>query len=138
MYEKFKLLAIKKQHKQNILFKNVSLIRIFKKKKWFSETIFFENVLMTVWKVFFFYSYLLKSYIVFTFFCIHKKKTLVLRKFLTSGFWWIYMFWHIQNMIWSFLENVCLHVCLQNFVDTVSQEQFRGNWWNFIFSCTLI
>ena len=74
----------------------------------------------------------------FTFFHMHKKKVLDLRKFSTSGFRWIYMFWNVLNTIWPFLENVCLCVCLQNFVDTVSQEQMHGKSWNFLFSCTLI
>ena len=82
----------------------------------------------------------------FTFFCIHKKKGLNLRKFSTSGFRWIYLFWHVMNIIWPFLKNIrqsayrsdWLYACLQNFVDTVSQELIRGNQWNFVFSCTLI
>ena len=35
----------------------------------------------------------------FTFFSIHKKKVLDSRKFSTSGFWWIYMFWDVLNSI---------------------------------------
>ena len=42
---------------------------------------------------------------------IHKKKLLDSRKFSTSGYRWIYMFWDVLNTIWPFLENVCLSVC---------------------------
>ena len=49
---------------------------------------------------------------IITFFCRHKKKVLGSRKFLTSGFWWIYRFWGVLNTIWPFLENVCLSICL--------------------------
>ena len=74
----------------------------------------------------------------FTFFYVHQKKVLDLWKFSTSSFLWIYMFWDVLNAIWLFLENNCLYLCLQNFVDTVCQELMRGNWWNLIFSCTFI
>ena len=47
------------------------------------------------------------------------------------------MFWDFLNTIWLFLENICLHLCLQNFVDTVSQELMGGNWWFLIFICIL-
>ena len=34
--------------------------------------------------------------------------------------------------------SICLYVCLQNFVDTVTQELICVNRWNFVFTCTLI
>ena len=43
-----------------------------------------------------------------TFFYIHKKKILDSRKFSTSGFRCIHMFWDVLNSISPFLENVCL------------------------------
>ena len=46
----------------------------------------------------------------FTFFYMQKKKVLDSRKFSTSSFRWIYMFWDVLNTIWPFLENVCLYV----------------------------
>ena len=46
------------------------------------------------------------------------------------------------QMSWTrfdrFLENVCMNVCLLNFVDIASQELMHGNWWKFLLSCTLI
>ena len=48
----------------------------------------------------------------FTFFYMHKKKVLDLRKFSTSGFGWIYMFWDVPSTIWPFLEIVWLSVCM--------------------------
>ena len=79
------------------------------------------------------------GYRLFTFFYIHKKKVLDSKNFRHSFFDGFTCF----EMSWTrfdhFLKiSVCLHVCLQNFVDTVSQELMRGNWWNFIFSCILI
>ena len=64
---------------------------------------------------------------IFTFFYIHKKKVLDVRKFSTSGFRWIYMFRDVLNTIWSLPENVCLsaYVCIQKFLGTVSQELMR-------------
>ena len=53
------------------------------------------------------------STLFFTFFYIHEKKELDLRKFSTYGFRWIYTFWDVLNTIWSFSENVCLYVCFQ-------------------------
>ena len=50
------------------------------------------------------------SFNFFTFFYTHKKKVLGSRKFSTSGFRWIYMFWDVLNKIWPFLESVCLSV----------------------------
>ena len=35
------------------------------------------------------------------------------------------MFCDVLNKIWPFLENVCLYVCLQNFVDTISRNNAR-------------
>ena len=46
----------------------------------------------------------------FTFFYVNKKKVLDSRKFSVLGFRWIYMFWDVLNMIWPYLENVCLSV----------------------------
>ena len=37
-----------------------------------------------------------------------RRKYLDSRKFSTSGFRWIYMFWDVFNTIWPFLENVWL------------------------------
>ena len=83
-----------------------------------------------------------KSLHILLFFYIHKNKALDSQKFSISGFWWIYIFWDVLNMIWSFLENVWLSlrpsVCLYYFVETVSQELMGGNWWNLIFSCTFM
>ena len=47
---------------------------------------------------------------IFTFFYMHKKKVKYSRKFSTSGFQWIYMFWDFLNTIWSFLGNVYMYV----------------------------
>ena len=57
-----------------------------------------------------FSSILLQFDIFITFFYMHKKKVLDSRKFSTSGFRWIWMFWSVLNTIWPFLENVCLSV----------------------------
>ena len=67
------------------------------------------------------------------FFYIHKKKTL--KNFRHPIFDGFYMFWDVLNTIWPFLE---MYVCLQNFVDSVSEELMCKNWWNIIFSCILI
>ena len=48
----------------------------------------------------------------FTFFYIHKKKVLDSRKFSTTGFRWIDMFWDVLNTIGPFLEKVCLSTIL--------------------------
>ena len=45
---------------------------------------------------------------VLTFIYAYTKKVLNSRKFSTSGFRLIYMFWDVLNEIWPFLENVCL------------------------------
>ena len=114
-----------------------------------------DNIVCGLYKLLLLFKYIFKhlsiakflylnvlAYYIFGFFYVHKKKVLDLRKFSTSSFLWIYMFSNVLNMIWPFLENICLltclYVCLQNFVDTVSQDPMHGNWWNFIFSCTLI
>ena len=47
----------------------------------------------------------------FTFFYTYKKKVLDSCKFSTASFRWIYVFWDVLNMIWPFLENVCLLIC---------------------------
>ena len=39
-----------------------------------------------------------------------RRKVLDLRKFSTSRFRWIYMFWEVINTILPFLENVCMSV----------------------------
>ena len=74
----------------------------------------------------------------FTFFYIHTKKVLDSRKFSTSGFWSIFRCPEHNLTIFRKCLCVGLYVCLQNFVGTVSQEMMNRNWWNFIFSCTLI
>ena len=56
----------------------------------------------------------------FTFFFVHKKKILDKRKFWTSDFGW--SVFDVLNIICSFLGNVCLYICLQNFVDIVAHE----------------
>ena len=63
------------------------------------------------------------KFVLFTFFYIHKKKILDSRKFSTSDFRCIYMFWDVMNAIWPLLENACLPVCMSpKFLDIVSQE----------------
>ena len=62
--------------------------------------------------IFFFYFSTLQILSIFTFFYIYMKKILDSWTFLTSGFWWINMFWDVQNTIWLFLENACLSVCM--------------------------
>ena len=66
--------------------------------------------------------------IIFIFFCIRKKKVLDSRKF--RGFWCIFMFWDVLNMMWPFLENISWCEC-----------QFTSNTRNvrkyFIFSWAL-
>ena len=64
----------------------------------------------------------LKKFPILTFFYIHTKKIMDSRKFSTSGFRCIYIFWDVLKTSWPFLENICLYVYLQNFVDTVSQH----------------
>ena len=51
-------------------------------------------------------------YTYFYFFYRHKKKVLGSRKFSTSGFRWIYIFWDFQNPIWPFFKNICLSSCM--------------------------
>ena len=41
---------------------------------------------------------------VFYFFLYKKKNVLISYKFSISGFWWIYMFWHVPNTISLFLD----------------------------------
>ena len=77
----------------------------------------------------------------FFFYCyISRRKYLfVLWKFSTFGFWWICMFWYVQNKILyldisrknSFLENVCLWVCDKNFAASLVREQMCSTLWNF-------
>ena len=79
----------------------------------------------------------------FTFFCIHKK--IIGAKIFDIRF---SMDLHVLRCpehdltifrkCLSLYLSVCLYVCLQYFVDTVSQELIRGNWWNLIFSCTFM
>ena len=60
------------------------------------------------------------------YFLLHK--VLVLCKFSTSGFWWIYTFWNVMNTIWLFLENFCLSVCVlwdKKFVVSVAQDLYN-------------
>ena len=47
------------------------------------------------------------SSVFITFFYVHKKKVFYSRKFSTSGFRWLCMFWDVLNTIWRFFENVC-------------------------------
>ena len=82
--------------------------------------------------------FMLAKNVLFTFFYIYKNQTLDSQKFSTSGFQWFSMFEDLLNMIWPFLENVCLSVCLYYFVDTVSQELIGRNGWNLILSCTFM
>ena len=58
------------------------------------------------------------------------------RKFLNSGFRWIYMFWDVLNTIWPFLENVCLYVlfCRHCISRTNRQKLMKLN----ISSCTFM
>ena len=75
----------------------------------------------------------------YTFFYIHEKKVLESWKFSTSGFRWIYMFWDVLNKIWRILENICLSVCMSpKFCGYCISNLMRRNWWNTVFSCTLI
>ena len=48
------------------------------------------------------------------------------RKFSTSGFRWVYMFWDILNTIWPYLENVCLSVCM--YVSKIFWTLYLKNW----------
>ena len=92
----------------------------FNKKFWYCCNLCY-NIIFFAWH----YEYRTKDkshtkiFRIFIFYFIHK--VLDSRKFSTSGLRWIYILWDVLNTIWPFLENVCLNVCLQNFVDTVSQ-----------------
>ena len=112
----FKLLSWEKwtQHEKLRLIKAIELKLTEVELDSFFLRVWTDKNQLKCEKVRFFYgmSEINSKWVIFTFFYVHKKKILGSRKFSTSGFWWIYMFWNVLNTIWPFLENVCLSVGL--------------------------
>ena len=109
------------------------------RKKWFDiHLIFCLHSSMVARNILFIYCYcfFFKLYICINFFCMHKKKVLKWRKFLTSDFWWSYtceVFW---TTIWLFLDSFGLSVYDTNFVPVLAHKLMCKILWNFTFTYT--